>query len=139
MRRVGVHWKYGAFSMIRGICLSVAALVAFAVPAMAQDACVTPYAPTVPDGATATKEQILSTRDQVMAFLKASDDYQQCLKLYLDQQIAAAAKDRDKKEIDPALKKSIVDKADSNQREKVRTGTELNTAVRTFNAAHPAQ
>jgi hypothetical protein len=125
--------------MIRGICLSVAALVAFAAPAMAQDTCVTPYAPTVPDGTTASKEQILSARDQVMAFLKASDDYQACLKLYLEQQVAAAARDKDKKEIDPALRKAILDKGESNQREKVRTGTELNTAVRAFNAAHPAQ
>ena len=125
--------------MIRGLCLSVATLVAFAVPAMAQDSCVTPYAPTVPDGTTASKEQILSARDQVMAFLKASDDYQLCLKTYLDQQVAAAAKDKDNKtkEVDPALKKSIVDKGDANQREKVRTGTELNTAVRAFNTAHP--
>ena len=124
--------------MIRRICLGVVALAAFAAPAMAQDACVTPYAPTVPDGTTATKEQILSARDQVMAFIKASDDFQACLKLYLEQQMAAAARDKDKKEIDPALKKAIIDKGDSNQREKVRTGTELNTAVRAFNTAHPA-
>jgi hypothetical protein len=122
--------------MIRGISLAAAVLF-LAVPAMAQDACVVPYAPTVPNGETATRDQILATRDLVMAFIKASDDYQNCLRVYLDQETATAA--RESRQVDAALRASVIAKGDASQREKERTGTELNNAVRAYNTAHPAQ
>jgi hypothetical protein len=121
--------------MRRGIYLGIA-LALYGVPALAQDSCVVPYAPTVPQGASATREQILSTRDLVMAFIKASDDYQNCLRVYLDQQTQLAA--REQRQVDAALRASVLAKADANQREKERTGTELNAAVRAYNTANPA-
>ena len=121
--------------MIRGICLTAVALFAFAAPVMAQDACVVPYAPTIPNGTSATRDQILSARDSVTAFLKASDDYQNCLRVYLEQQTAIAT--RESREVDGAIRASVLAKNDSNQREKERIGAEFNAAVRAFNAAQP--
>ena len=123
--------------MIRGLCLSAIALVALATPAFADDGCVTPYASTVPDGAKATTEQLKTALDEVKAFLKASDDYQNCLLLYLQQQTAEAKASKDKKDIDPTIKASALAKGDANQREKERVGNEYNTAARAYKAAHP--
>jgi len=122
------------------VSLSVAALVLFALPAAAQDRCVVPYAPTVPKGMTASREQILTARDQVTAFLKASEDYQSCLKLYLEQQMEEARRDprNNSPESVAMMKRAIENRAGANQREKERTGTEFNEAVKAFNAAHPA-
>lgn len=122
--------------MMRRLCLAAVALVGFASPAIAQENCVVPYAPTVPKGATATREQVNTTRNEVMAFLKASDQYQVCLKLYLDQETANAARER--RQVDAAVRASILAKNDANQRDKERTGAELNAAVRAYNTAHPA-
>jgi hypothetical protein len=120
--------------MKRGICLT-AAFIVLSFPAVAQDSCVVPYAPTVPKGETATRDQILSTRDLVMAFIKASDDYQNCLRVYLDQQEQLAA--REQRQVEAAVRASVLAKGDANQREKERTGIELNAAVRAYNAANP--
>jgi len=121
--------------MIRGLCLSAVAFVALATPALADDGCVTPYAPTVPAGGKATTEQMKTASDEVKAFLKASDDFQNCLALYLQQQTAAAQKE--KKELDPTIKASVLAKGDANQREKERVGGEFNAAVRAYKAAQP--
>jgi hypothetical protein len=121
---------------MRRFCLTAVALVIYAAPAMAQDTCTTPYAPTVPNGATATRDQITAARNQVMAFLKAADEYQACLKVSLEQEAQTAIRER--REPHAALIASIHAKDAANMREKVRTGNELNAAIRAFNAAHPA-
>jgi hypothetical protein len=121
--------------MLRAVSLAAVAVL-LAMPAMAQDTCVVPYAPTIPKGETATRDQILSTRDLVMAFIKASDDYQNCLRVYLDQQTALAA--RENRPVDATIRASAEARGAANQREKERTGAELNAAVRAFNAANPA-
>jgi hypothetical protein len=121
--------------MLRGISLT-AALLLLAVPAMAQDNCVVPYAPSVPKGETATREQILSTRDLVTAFIKASDDYQRCLLIVVQQEEQAAASE--KRAANAVLLASLEAKQAANQREKVRTGEELNAAVRAWNTANTA-
>ena len=122
--------------MMRRFCLTAVALIACAAPAMAQETCTVPYAPTVPNGATATREEISAARNQVMAFIKAADEYQVCLRASLDQENATAARER--RQPHAALIASIHAKDQANMREKVRTGNELNAAIRAFNAAHPA-
>lgn len=119
--------------MMRGLVLCALALAALAGPAMAGEACIVPFSPTIPNGATATRDQILNTRDLVTAFIKASDDYQSCLNLYLQQQEEAAQRSREP--VDPAIKAGILAKGEANQREKVRVGDEFNIAVRAFNTA----
>jgi hypothetical protein len=121
--------------MTRGICLSTVAFVLLAVPAFAQDKCSAPIAPVVPNGKTVAAAELIQTQKDVVAFIKQSDDYQSCLLA----EIAAAekaAKDN-KKDLDPAIRKGLEAKGDANQKEKVRVGTEYNTAATAYKAAHP--
>lgn len=122
--------------MIRGLTFSALALVALTSPAFAEDSCTTPHAPVVPDGATATKEQVLAARTEVTSFIKASDEYQACLQAYYDKELAQAKKD--KKKVDSAIEASFKSKGDANQKDKERAGNDINAAVKAYNAAHPA-
>jgi hypothetical protein len=121
--------------MNRGIFLSAAALMMLAGPAMAQNRCVTPNAPLVPDGKTATAAQLIATSADVKKFIKDSDDYQNCLLTDLATQQDQAKKD--KKELDPTVKAAIESKGDSNQKDKERVGKEYNAAAVAYRAAHP--
>src|SRR5215467_6681519 len=122
--------------MIRGICLSTAALVLFAAPAFAQDKCPAPKSPSVPNGRTATAPELIAAANEVKAFIAASDDYQSCLKADLDAQMQQAA--ADKKDFDPKIKTALEAKGDANQKEKERVGNLYNTAAQQYRAAHPA-
>jgi hypothetical protein len=121
--------------MTRGICLSTFALVMLAAPAFAQDKCSAPIAPVVPNGRTAAVSDLVQANKDVVAFIKASDDYQSCLLADLQSQIDAA-KDN-KKELDPAIKKAIEAKGDANQKLKESVGKAYNTAAAAYKAAHP--
>ena len=121
--------------MTRGICLSTVALVMLAAPAFAQDKCSAPIAPVVPNGRTASVSDLVQANKDVVAFIKASDDYQSCLLADLQSQIDAA-KDN-KKELDPAIKKAIEAKGDANQKLKETVGKAYNTAAAAYKQAHP--
>jgi len=120
--------------MYRTLCLAVAVAL-FAAPALASDRCVGPYAPQMPDGATATKEQILTARDDAMDFMTKSDAYQECLLKSLKVEKGVAA--RDKKDFDPKIEQDYIAKVDANQAEKERVGAEFNESANAYNAAHP--
>ena len=121
--------------MVRSLALAAVALAILAAPAAAQNTCVQPFAPTVANGSTATKEQMLTTQDEVKAFISASDKFQECL--LLDIQSRRADAHRRQKTLD----QTIVDQANAriatNQREKERVGAEYNTSVKAYAAAHP--
>ena len=119
--------------MVRGFLLA-SVLVLAGTPVFAAD-CVEPYAPAIPNGTTATKDQMLNTQDEVKAFIKASDNYQECILLDIQTQKAALA--RDQKTIDQGVVDRATASIDRNQREKERVGAEYNVAVRAYAAAHP--
>jgi len=121
--------------MVRSLVASACLLVALAGPALAGNTCVQPYAPTVPNGASASKEEMLSAHDEVMAFIRASDNFQDCV--ILDIQTQRAARERDQKTLDPAIADEATARISANQREKERVGAEFNTAVQAYKAAHP--
>src|SRR5258706_15996405 len=100
--------------MMRMSFLAAAALVVLAGPAAARR-CSQPYAPVVKINASATKQEILSLRNDMTSFIAASDIYQSCL-------IAQRA--------DGAL-------ATANQAEKERVAREFNSALHAFLASHP--
>src|ERR1700687_3703367 len=112
--------------MSRGICLSTVALVMLAAPAFAQDKCSAPIAPVVPNGRTASASDLVQANRDVVAFIKSSDDYQSCLLADLQSQIDAAKDDKDKKGLDPAIKKAIEAKGDANPKLKETAGTAFN-------------
>lgn len=114
----------------------VAALVGVSVmPAMAQSACQEPIAPAAVDGSTATTAQMNGAHDDVVTFIKQSDDYQACLYKELNDAKADAVKN--KKDPDPALDTAVAAKIDANQHLKEKVGGEFNAAVIAYKAKHP--
>jgi len=114
--------------------LAAALVSLMATPALAQE-CSDPIAPAVPEGRTATMQQITSTTQDFKRFQKDADDYADCLTAYLrGQQVKAA---HDKKDLDPSISANVDAKQDEIQREKVKVGQEVNAAVHGFCEAHP--
>jgi hypothetical protein len=123
--------------MTRGICLSTVALVMLAAPAFAQDKCMAPIAPVIPNGRTAAVADLVQANKDVVSFIKSSDDYQSCLLADLQSQIDAAKDNKDKKGLDPAIKKAIEAKGDANQKQKEAVGKAYNAAAAAYKQAHP--
>jgi hypothetical protein len=118
--------------------LAVAAVLVSAAPAMAADACGgAPIAPAAVDGSKVTEAQMKDAHDDVVTFIKSSDDYQSCVMADLDRQRREAAKAKDPK----PLPQSVVDTANAkvaaNQKTKEKVGAEYNAAVHDYKAAHP--
>ena len=121
------------------LVLGTALLVTMVGPTLAQSTCVEPFAPSIPNGASVTKDQLLSTQDDVRAFIKASDEYQTCLLIDLKRRAEQAQKTSTDGTIDPRMLTAVADKRRRNQDEKERVGVEFNAAVKAFNAAHATQ
>ena len=116
----------------------VVLLGVLAGPASAQVPCTAPFLPVVPDGATATQEQLNDVRRQVEDFVRESDEYQNCLVTFLRQQEAEAARDPDER-VDPQLRRRTVTLVNANQNHKIRVSEEFNAAARAYNEAHPSE
>ncbi|CAN7408185.1 hypothetical protein LJR225_002602 [Phenylobacterium sp. LjRoot225] len=115
---------------------ALGALLVFGAPSLALAECQRPTAPAAVDGATATLEQLKTAKQDVSAFMTASDDYQACvLKEVLDQKAAAKAA---KTKLDPAIAKAADARVSENQADKERVGVEFNTAAKAYKAAHPS-
>lgn len=121
--------------MIRRFYLLVSALAMLSAPVFAQDKCQSPVAPKVPDGKTANVAELVQTNKDVVGFIKASDDYQNCLLT----EVAALEKEakENKKSVDSSVRKALEAKGDANQKEKERVGKEYNTAAAAYKSAHP--
>lgn len=114
----------------------VAALIgASAVPAMAQSSCQEPIAPAAVDGATATTAQMNGAHDDVVTFIKQSDDYQACL--YKELKDAKEDAVKNKKDVDPSVEAGVSAKVEANQHLKEKVGGEFNAAVIAYKAKHP--
>lgn len=121
--------------MLKTFGLVLALIGASIVPAMAQSACQEPIAPAALDGAIATTAQMNSAHDDVMTFIKQSDDYQSCvLKEYSDIKADAV---KNKKTLDPSLQTAVQAKIDANQHLKEKVGGEYNAAVMAYKTKHP--
>jgi hypothetical protein len=122
--------------MLKKFGLACILLVGTAAPALADpSSCSEPIAPVAVDGGNATEAQMNSAHDDVVNFVKASDDYQSCLFRDLNDQTEAAKKA--KKDLDPSIAADIQARVDANQKMKERVGTEFNGAVLAFKAKHP--
>jgi hypothetical protein len=118
--------------------LAVAAVLISAAPAMAQSVCGgAPIAPAALDGSKATEAQMKDAHDDVVNFIKASDDYQGCLFSDLDRQKREAAKAKDPKPLDQGIIDGVNAKVAANQKTKEKVGAEYNAAVHAYKDAHP--
>jgi hypothetical protein len=115
--------------------LAAALMIGSAVPALAESVCQEPIAPAAVDGNTATAVDLKAAVKDVKAFIKQSDDYQDCLWKELADANDKAKKD--KKDPDPQLDADVRAKVLSNQKLKERVGAEYNAAAQAYNAKHP--
>ena len=93
-------------------------------------ACDYPDRPHVPDGSTATKEQLLSAKGGVNTFFEGVDEYLRCVeaqeKAALD---AKNASDEERQKADEELTKTF----DAANSEKEMVGELLNKQIRVYN------
>ena len=108
-----------------GCLLLIAAPVTFA--------CDYPERPSIPDGATASKEELLAAKDAVGAFLAGVDDYLTCLETE-EKEAVAALENPDTAEL-KRRDEMISSKFDAANDEKALVGEEFNLEVRAYNAA----
>lgn len=104
--------------MVRSVILATAIAIVVS-PAFAAH-CSQPYAPDTNIPAGAGKDAVLQLRQDVQAFITASDVYQQCL--------------IDQSNTDPGFKPQADKLAAANQADKQRVGDAFNAAVKQFNS-----
>jgi hypothetical protein len=94
-------------------------------------ACDYPERPFIPDGAAASKEELLAAKDGVQTFLASVDEYLQCVEL--EAQAALASPDDPTPEERAELDKSMNRKFDAANEEKAMVGEQFNQQVRAYN------
>jgi hypothetical protein len=115
--------------------LIVACLLAGATPVMAQEAvCTEPAPPGTINGSTATVQQIVAFRTQVIAFRDQSDVYQTCIANDLDAKTKAATPAAP---LDPGVRQVALAKVAANQAAKEKAVADLNAQIKIYQAAHP--
>ncbi len=99
-------------------------------------ACDYPERPSIPDGSTASKEELLAAKEAVNTYLTGVDSYLTCIEAAEKAAVAAleAPNPDDLKRRDELLGK----KFDAANDEKVLVGEEFNRQVRAYNAARQA-
>lgn len=123
--------------MIRRICLS-AAFVMIAAPTLAAEVCMDkqPAMPKMPDGRTAPAADVIAAANAVKAYVAASDAYQECLKVQIDE-MESKAKET-KTPVDAKVRANLEKLGDDNQENKERLGAAYNAVAAAYRAAHPA-
>lgn len=114
--------------------IAIGALVLFS--ASLSFACEYPERPSIPDGSTATKEEMLAAKGGVSSYMAGVDEYLNCLEstekaavAELDNPDAAELQRRDE---------MLTKKFDAANDEKALVGEEFNQEVRAYNAARQA-
>jgi hypothetical protein len=99
-------------------------------------ACDYPERPQIPDGATASKEELLSAKSDVTKYLSGVDDYLRCIEAEEKEARDAMA------EADPAViqkRDELLDKKfNAANEEKALVGEQFNQQVRAYNAKRKA-
>src|SRR5436305_7425626 len=105
----------------RNILLGSALFIALTAPAMAQNQCVVPAAPAIPDGARATPAQLITAQNEIKSFAAASDNYQSCLATEISRQKDLAK--QTSVEFDPNVQAAIEVKAGAQRKDAERIAT----------------
>ncbi|MEM7430840.1 MAG: hypothetical protein AAF351_02755 [Pseudomonadota bacterium] len=96
-------------------------------------ACDYPERPTIPDGSTASKEEMITAKNDITAWMTGVDDYLTCIET-AEKEAVQAMEDADPADLerrDAMLSK----KFDAANEQKVLLGEEFNQQVRAYNAA----
>ena len=119
--------------MIRQLLSASAIVFVFAAPAWAQDQCVAPTTPEIPDGAKATSAQIIAAQTAIKSYAAASDTYQTCMTREIARQKDLAKQTN--VEFDPQIQAAIEGKADAQRKDVQRIATMWGASVDAFNVA----
>jgi len=119
--------------MIGKLLAGAVFLFALAGPVRAQDQCVAPKAPAVPDGAKATSNQIIAAQNEIKAYAAATDGYQNCLAQELARQDALAKQNN--AELDPNILSAVQVKSTAQRNDAQQLATAWTAAVEAFNKA----
>jgi hypothetical protein len=117
--------------MIHKLCFGAALLLV--APAWAQDQCVAPKTPAIPDGGRATATQILAAQNEIKAYVAASDNYQNCLAQEFTRQQAVSRQNNS--ELDPNLQATMQVKSAAQRSDAQQVAAAWGAAVEAFNKA----
>ena len=111
------------------------------VPALAQSACMEPTVPTMPDGKTAARAEIIAAAGMAKEFMSKSDEYQGCLNAEYEAAVntmkAEAAKDKSKAVDAKKLNADREAKIVVNQKKKEDVGKAYTASATAFKQANP--
>jgi hypothetical protein len=114
----------------------IAASALFAFPALGL-ACEYPERPTLPDGGTASKEEMIAAQSAVKAFLASIDEYLTCIEQ--EEKDAIAALDNPDEETIKRRDELLSKRFDAANEEKFLFGEQWNQQVRAYNAKKSGQ
>jgi hypothetical protein len=105
--------------------LVLAAVLAAPAAFAGTDRCQEPFGPVVPNGQTATAEEMKTAKTEVLTFISDSDVYQDCLVRVMDDPT---------EEMKEPQKKAVLKDISANQKEKETVAAAFNEAVKQFKA-----
>ncbi len=94
-------------------------------------ACEYPERPYIPDGGSASKDELLDARNRVQSFIGAVDDYLTCIEN--DAKAAIAALDNPTQEEMQKRENELNSHFDAANEEKALVGEQLNQQIRAYN------
>lgn len=116
--------------MIRFSKIFVASVLVFS--ASLAIACDYPERPAIPDGATASKDELLAAKDAIQAYMADVDTYLQCIE---SEETAAIAELDNPSPEELQRRDDILNKKfDAANEEKVLLGEQFNQQIRAYNA-----
>jgi hypothetical protein len=115
---------------------AVAATVLFSAPAFGL-ACDYPERPSLPDGSTASKEDMIAAQSAVKAFLAAVDGYLDCIEQ--EEKDSIAAMENPDEETIKRREELLTKRFDAANEEKFLFGEKWNQQVRAYNARKAEQ
>lgn len=121
--------------MKNGIKLALIGLALASAASIADD-CVAPSVPTLPDGSTATTEQMLEGQKSVKEYQAANTQYRTCLEPKITAAEVAAAGDSPGPELVAALK-TLNDDYNASVSKEEEMATAFNAELKKYKAAHP--
>jgi hypothetical protein len=121
---------------MKKVIRAVAATVLFAAPAFGL-ACEYPERPTLPDGSTASKDEMIAAQSAVKAFLASVDEYLNCIEQ--EEKDAVAAMDDPDEETIKRRDELLSKRFDAANEEKFLFGEKWNQQVRAYNAQKSGQ
>ena len=113
----------------------IAALLACATPALAQEACVEPAAPAPISGTAVTGDQLRAAMADARGFITQSNIFQECLHHELE--AARTQAGTEGHPLDPVLETSVKTRIAASQQAQDKVSQTVNTALTTYKQVHP--